>query len=199
VWINGCISSRETCQYLPRPPWNRTHKWKKRAHLSTYLSPKGIITSPFLILCSHTFNPLSTLSYIIYGCLSLSVTDYHTVEACNTAANRPKCGQDPKKKKKKAVWSKQKPTECCCVWWTLRLNKVQLRDIGSSSSSPFPGTLETCAVSLWTDYGQLKLWQLLKLSPHAASDSSATDITLNASAWVIGIRRTGWDKRNAEE
>lgn len=26
VWINGCISSTENCQYLPRPPQNWTHK-----------------------------------------------------------------------------------------------------------------------------------------------------------------------------
>lgn len=54
VWINGCISSRETCQYLPRPP--RTgliNEKKKRANLSTYLCPGGIVTSP-------RFNPVST-------------------------------------------------------------------------------------------------------------------------------------------
>lgn len=58
---------------------------KKRAHLGTYHLPEGIITSLFLILCPYACNPLSVLSCVIYRSLFLSVTDHHTVEACNAA------------------------------------------------------------------------------------------------------------------
>lgn len=131
------------------------------------------------------------------------MTDYHTAEACNATSRvlsrwetlaRTKHYEEDK--------SQQGAT---LILSDERFSQVQLRDFGLSSASSlspcffFPGTLENYARSLWTDYRQLKVWQHLKLSPHVANDSPSTDITFNASAAVISIRRTGWDKENPEE
>lgn len=56
---------------------------EKRARLSTYLPPRGIIMSFFLILCPH--NPLSVSLYITYGLLFDRF--YHTVEACGATGD----------------------------------------------------------------------------------------------------------------
>lgn len=186
------LKQRGTVNIYPGLPRTGLINEKKRARLSTLLCPRGIITSLFLILCPRTCNPLSVLSYVIYGSLLLSVTDYHTVEACNTTS----CVFS-KKEHYEEDKSQQGPTVISSDEHFSRAKCS--RETPASSSPLFPGTLENYAHSLWTDYRQLKVWQHLKLSPHVANDSPSTDITFNASAAVISIRRTGRDKRTPEE
>lgn len=114
--------------------------------------------------------------------------------------------QDKKKNEHhKEDKSQQGPAVICLMNTSARPSAAErLRPLCCSSSLPPPPhptpassqALWRTALSLWTDYRQLKVWQHLKLSPHVANDFPSTDITFNASAAVISIRRTGWDKRS---
>ena len=121
------LKQRGTVNIYPGLPRTGLINERKRVGLSTLLCPRGIITSLFLILCPRTCNPLSVLSYIIYGSLLLSVTDYHTVEACNITS----CVFS-KKREKRALWGRQEPTgtDGYFVWWTFQPSQVQPGDTG---------------------------------------------------------------------
>lgn len=121
-----------------------------------------------------------------------------TLQAVFLANARQKKNEHHKEDK-----SQQGPAVICLMNTSARPSAAErLRPLCCSSSLPPPPhptpassqALWRTALSLWTDYRQLKVWQHLKLSPHVANDFPSTDITFNASAAVISIRRTGWDK-----
>lgn len=158
---------------------------KKKEPISAHASIPEESLRPFLILRPRTCNPLSALSYIVCGRFVLSVVHYYTAEAGNIwkmQSRTTKYKNNPKRLVKKKLKCVLMSDKLSC-----KKKKVQLRDISSSSSSLFPNTLET---SLWTEQMQLlKVWQHLKLTPHAASDFSSADLTFQTPASVQGMRR----------
>lgn len=151
----------------PGPPHNWTHKRRKKANLSTYLPPRRIITSLFLILCPHTCNPL-LFFLALSGSLFLSVTDYHTVEARKaTSCVCSKCIQKTQtKRNKNALWRRQKPTETdgYFVRWTFHPGQVQLRDFNLSAlllTSLFQALLRTMHSPFEQIMGNLKCDNIL--------------------------------------
>lgn len=193
VRINGRISTTENCQYLPRPPQNWTHKWKNSSSQHIPLSHRNRYVPLFLILCPHTVPVIPCLLFLMLSTivspsllqiitpLRLVILHTHT----------------PKKEQKKSIMKKTKANrerQLFCLMNTSAEPSAaeRLWPLCCFFSFPsFPGTLENYALSLWTDYRQLKVWQHLKLSPRVANDFPATDITFNASAAVISIRRAG--------
>ena len=140
---------------------------KKKEPFSAHCCvPEESLHPSFLILCPHTCNPLSVLSYVIYGSPLLSVTDYHTAEACNTTTCvfSKKKKKERKKERKRALWGRQEPagTDGYFVWWTFQPSQVQPRDTGLFFPPPFlQGRLRTMHAPVEQIIGNLKCDNIL--------------------------------------